>query len=124
MGKEFKLYDKKYAHLKKGAVATPEEQEKAKSVTCWPAKVQQWAQEDVQRAVYTCTTAEEWQQFRVKLKAVNTKIKLLRLANYVIEAARHTDVERVMRIIRVDNYIGALLRGGQLSSDGKHTVLK
>ena len=64
----------------------------------------------------------EWQYFRAGLKGVNTSEKLARLRNYY-EACSHahypdTSVDDNCDVcIRIDNYIKALCRGGQLKSD-------
>lgn len=60
---------------------------------------------------------DPWQRFRVSLKGTTTEHKLERLMNYW--DSRHADMERRMEYectvcIRVDNYLKALCRGGQL----------
>jgi hypothetical protein len=51
----------------------------------------------------------EWQQFRLSLKGETTKYKLAALRLYFVENAG----EAVR--IRVDNYLKALARGGQIA---------
>ena len=67
---------------------------------------------------------EEWQYFRVGLKGVNTREKLARLRTYyeVSSHAHYPDKgadtdDNCDVCIRIDNYIKALCRGGQLKSD-------
>lgn len=66
---------------------------------------------------------EEWQQFRLSLKGEPTRKKLQMLRAYweeysaltVSSGASHDNCgERAWRAVRVDNYIKALCRGGQL----------
>lgn len=69
-------------------------------------------------AVYTSADPAEWQKFRVSMKGLSTHEKLAWLEArwdiYVKDDAMGTrDVEKV----RINNYIGALRRGGQLDSD-------
>lgn len=74
---------------------------------------------------------EDWQQFRLSLKGISTRDKLARLQTYWEEYAHcespedpenmlrqeAADIrERAWRYVRVDNYIKALCRGGQLFS--------
>ena len=64
----------------------------------------------------------EWQKFRLSMKGVSTETKLQMLDTY-----RRTRVERDVydrpEELRVDNYINALLRGGQLiKTDGRCVV--
>jgi hypothetical protein len=69
-------------------------------------------QDRVQFAVYHAEDHVEWQKFRVGLKGLTTKEKLYCLQWYTVhnEDNLHTDV-------RVHNYLGALIRGGQLDSE-------
>lgn len=66
---------------------------------------------------------EEWQEFRVSLKGQSTQMKISRLVDYYCKHGGHasthgmTDAEKFEHEsvkIRVDNYIKALCRGGQL----------
>ena len=52
---------------------------------------------------------EEWQRLRLSLKGIPTEDKLIKLDNYLTR----NPLERAAQV-RVDNYINALLRGGQL----------
>lgn len=75
-----------------------------------------YSQEAIRNAVYVVYGAEDWQKFRVGLKGLVTEAKLYCLAWY------YTQAPTVMRHIRVQNYLGALVRGGQLN--GKLEILK
>lgn len=70
--------------------------------------------------VHQAVDNEEWQRFRRSLKGTSTEEKLTRLCVYYLDNAPHiypTDIEPCGDCdvcIRVDNYIKALCRGGQL----------
>lgn len=65
---------------------------------------------------------EEWQKFRVSLKGETTRTKLLKLKEYYKDhhvgkfhvGGTDEDREAAFVLIRVDNYIKALCRGGLL----------
>lgn len=68
--------------------------------------------------ILECVNDDIWQAFRRSMKGVSTETKLDMLEDYVRthEAnGTYNDVEKC----RVDNYINALKRGGQLTIDGK-----
>lgn len=56
---------------------------------------------------------EGWQLFRVSLKGRTTDDKLARLAEYLITGERSEEASAVQ--VRVDNYLKALARGGQIA---------
>lgn len=126
MAKEFKDFDERFKHLRRTDEDEPfSMQEAAKKVTRWECEVERWIQIDVQFAVYRAPDHEEWQKFRVSLKGQSTKMKLLRLATYWATAQiqhREGGVQLKLEKIRVDNYLGALVRGGQLTTD--HVVVR
>jgi hypothetical protein len=71
---------------------------------------------EIRLAVYDAVTSESWQKLRVGMKGLETWQKLAVLHSYLddtdeyiygVEECRH-------REIRVYNYLGALVRGGQL----------
>lgn len=74
------------------------------------------------RRVTSCTRAEireaiadeGWQRFRRSLKGLSTEDKLQQLEGYI--SRREMSRGKMTRIeqVRIDNYINALLRGGQL----------
>lgn len=115
MSKEFKEYDKKFSRLTATALSTIEktegvvDSERIARCNRWPHEVRDWDQDTVQYAVYQAPRAEEWQMFRVSLKGLDTKTKLFCLDWYL----EHSTYE--FTPVRVDNYIGALVRGGQLN---------
>lgn len=78
-----------------------------------------YSTQQIKDAVYLADDAEEWQKFRVSLKGLDTKCKLWALSCY---KQRHGDI--ALTRLRVNNYLGALKRGGQLSSCGRLLVLK
>ena len=68
--------------------------------------------ESVNLAVYTGEGAEDWQFFRVGLKGLSTQAKLRCLQWY-----REHSEDKGDKDVRIDNYLGALIRGGQLNSN-------
>jgi hypothetical protein len=61
---------------------------------------------------------EDWQKFRVALKGITTRMKLRMLEEYndtEPHTGRHEEND-CDTCIRVDNYIKALCRGGQLEA--------
>lgn len=82
---------------------------------------QSWDQETIQEAAYKREDAREWQKFRVALKGLTTEAKLAALEIYWEIHVQHSNSISISRInhCRVDNYIGALIRGGQLTTDYK-----
>jgi len=84
----------------------------------WPLSVTQWPQSQVQYCVYDAEDARKWQLFRVSLKHEGTQGKLqMLLAYFVDECFYHKDdpIRSQREKVRIDNYIGALRRGGQLN---------
>lgn len=92
-------------------------------------------QRDVQYAVYTAESHMDWQLFRVSLKGLSTKHKLKMLYNrwarFMCDLfdygmfSRNAESEwdrRALEWVRINNYIGALRRGGQL--DARLQVVK
>ena len=72
----------------------------------WPHKIGLYAMREILAAV----ADSEWQKFRVSLKGLPTTEKLDRLDQYLFDNRE----QRPCRC-RVDNYINALRRGGQLN---------
>lgn len=75
----------------------------------WRREVVSLGMDEILKAVKN----DAWQRFRMTLKGLSTESKLEALEGYVKrreDKGTYTRVERV----RVDNYINALLRGGQL----------
>lgn len=75
-----------------------------------------YSQEKVEWAVYHAEGFDDWQKFRVSLKGLSTKEKLYCLATYWTSFMNGTDRQRLLVQIRCNNYLGALIRGGQLNS--------
>ena len=74
------------------------------------------------RRIAQAVDNEEWQKFRVSLKGTSTQTKLWKLEEYIKSncGCAHNDMIMVDTdcdyCVRVDNYIKALCRGGQLWS--------
>ena len=64
-----------------------------------------------------CVNDDLWQDFRLSLKGISTEEKLSMLESWIQTAAD----EQIAKM-QVDNYLGALKRGGQIDSEGN--VLK
>lgn len=124
MSQRFKLYDRRYSHL---IGTVPRECSDSLlrsagdlfSITFWKHR-DKWkhpAINDVTHAVYEAIGYDRWQRFRVALKGWSTQQKLYFLEQYwekyCLESCENMRIER----IRVNNYIGALKRGGVLNAD-------
>ena|ERR1700748_527465 len=70
------------------------------------------SRESIRAAVYRAPGADEWQFFRVGLHDIDTKQKLYCLAWYYSQ-----DTKDYLRRVRIDNYLGALIRGGILDNN-------
>jgi hypothetical protein len=112
MAKEFIEYSKKY----KSQPATDKEVADAKDIEGWEFDVTYYSVIDIAHAVYGSSSSEEWQKFRVGLKGCSTKVKLLRLERRRVAMIRLGADEADLERIRINNYIGALVRGGQLEA--------
>ena len=81
---------------------------------------------EIKYAVYDSDTAEDWQKYRVSMKGMTTKQKLLalqiRYSRMLEKEEMGYHLEAKLERTRIDNYIGALRRGGQLNS--KYEVVK
>lgn len=127
----YKRYDKKYRHLagtalkaitkEKGRIAREDIDESDHfpyaDLKFSPIKPF-LTQVEVQTAVYGVPSSEEWQKFRVSLKGLTTKEKLYCLMWRWIHHSHYQEpMEKYHELVRIQNYLGALVRGGQLSDD-------
>lgn len=120
MAREFKDYDVIFAANRAQTMINIEKSHGKIAAEDWVDK-KSWAEfipewdcegyvrQDINYAVYQAEDAEEWQKFRVGLKGLVTEAKLYCLAWY------YGQQSTVLRHIRVHNYLGALVRGGQLN---------
>jgi hypothetical protein len=70
------------------------------------------------RRIAEAVDNEEWQKFRVSMKGIPTSDKLDKLREYhdgLNDNEDTSDEETVHAAIRVDNYLKALARGGQIA---------
>lgn len=124
MVQEFKDYDKLYSKFKgkfmpyETGQGFCEMMAEADQIKNWPYKVGSYSNAQIREAVYFASGAEEWQQFRVSLKGFNTHEKLARL--YFRRGHFMKTQLQDLEVLRIDNYLGALVRGGQL--DTNHNV--
>jgi hypothetical protein len=134
MGQRFKAYDAKYRRVAGTALNTvkhllaldgitaDEIDEAVGTIVGWPHMAEfteDYSREQIAYAVYESLEADHWQKFRVSLKGLSTKEKIYCLGWYwVTEVINEIDDEPKRRnIIRVNNYLGALKRGGQLNGE-------
>lgn len=119
MAKEFKDFDKKYARFKGQHGLSERQLQEASCYHSWPYTVGYWDKAQIKDAVYDSESAEEWQYFRVTQKGLSTQLKLYRLEKRLVAHWGLEDRERQRERCRIDNYIGALVRGGQLDQQLK-----
>lgn len=77
-------------------------------MTTWPYQIIPLTQAEI----LECVKDDDWQAFRLSLKGISTKDKLMKLHRYITKHRTYEDQ------VRVSNYINALLRGGQLVRRG------
>lgn len=80
----------------------------------WPYRVSSLTRSEITEYVID----PEWQTFRKSLKGKSTTDKLCKLANWRADHLHNGKLDRGNEV-RIDNYINALLRGGQLNSELK-----
>lgn len=135
MAKEFKHFDKIFAELTGKGIVLCGYQDSTRlreiireSCMLWPFKehfTEKYTAEMIKFAVYDEPTAWDWQRFRVSLKGLTTPEKLFCLSWWWCrrvagrEMISDSSVNKYTEInkIRVNNYLGALKRGGQLDKD-------
>ncbi len=132
--KRFIDYNRKYASFQRtDCDEQDDDRAEAALITRWDLCVQSWPQDFVQLSVYgvypqhqrrteskeaIASEVEEWQKFRVSMKGQSTKMKLWRLKVLYAEKCYRTEGREnwARWKCRIDNYIGALVRGGQLEA--------
>lgn len=81
------------------------------------------------REIAEAVDDQAWQEFRISLKGISTRDKLNKLQAYYEEDVSDkpgygNKSEKQLRYVRIDNYIKALCRGGQLySAESLQTVI-
>jgi hypothetical protein len=68
------------------------------------------------RRIAEAVDNEEWQEFRHSLKGKSTQEKLDKLKEYYFDEYQHNTADV---LIRVENYLKALARGGQIYPAGE-----
>lgn len=129
VAKEFKEFDKKYSKLAGTALntirATGHHVAFVDQIGCWKhidRFTEDYSMGTINFAVYKAPGAEEWQKFRVSLKGLSCREKLYALQWYWDThvacgvSAYSTSEDWARQLIRVNNYLGALKRGGFLNS--------
>lgn len=83
----------------------------------WPYGVMKLQTQQIQQAI----SDQKWQEFRNSLKGLSTQEKLDKLEDYMMEGRVGGRISEIVstRKVRVDNYVNALRRGGQLDSHYK-----
>ena len=124
MAKEFKEYDRKYASYRgrffdyeQDSLLGIEKQAHMLRGYMYASQIEYWDADTIRHAVYFGKGAEEWQKFRVSLKSQSTWMKVHRL-HLRYRWMMSLDDQELKRLekCRIDNYIGALQRGGQLNA--------
>ena len=85
----------------------------------WYREVGSLLRTEIQEAVNN----DKWQEFRLSLKGLSTEQKLDRLENYCQQREQNGRGLARVEVVRVTNYITALLRGGQLKRVGNEIVV-
>lgn len=135
MAKEFKAFDHLYREYRgeyfgyekdcDGKVWIHLLEDDAVKVTgCWRGKdvAKIYTNKEIREAVYFADGFEVWQKFRVSLKGNSTAVKLKRLQyrwkhfEELCGSGIVTEERLKLEQIRIDNYIYALRRGGQLNA--------
>lgn len=119
MAKEFKNFDKMFT--KALIFETRVTYAALQPLMKWPYALAKdpWDHEYIRFCVYESSTSERWQLFRVSLKGLETGWKLAQLEHYCIKhfVGNTFWYEAKIEKCRIDNYIGALRRGGQLNEN-------
>lgn len=90
----------------------------------WSHRTSSWVQDFVQYCTYRASDHLDWQRFRVSMKGMTTPEKIQMLQTYLLLHVKDNPNETLQAIqqCRIDNYIGALRRGGQLND--RYEVVK
>jgi hypothetical protein len=118
VAKEFKDFDTKFSRAQINVVLADylyngSSEADRNGYKRWDLKLDYWTNDEIRQAVYELEDSERWQLFRVSMKGRTTSEKLYMLHNYY---AKHDAATVAREKCRIDNYIGALKRGGQLDS--------
>lgn len=81
----------------------------------WKYVVEPTTKSEIEKAIKD----EKWQAYRVRMKGLTTQEKLVRLELWYLRGIESRRVK-----VQVDNYINALLRGGQLVRVGQRIVVQ
>lgn len=127
MAQEFKLFDRKYAKSAGGCLKrlanyykVDTRRELIDDIEGWRhihTFTEEYAATAIRHAVYKADGFEGWQEFRVSLKGLSTKEKLFCLEWWYEGHVTTVETGRVVNLIRVNNYLGALKRGGFLNKE-------
>jgi hypothetical protein len=79
-------------------------------VRVWYRDVSSWSR----NMIHSSINNDGWQRFRLTLKGLSTEDKLDNLEGYCQRREKDGNRMSAVEKCRVDNYINALLRGGQL----------
>lgn len=128
--KQFKNYDREFKSAK---ITHPEQIRQLEmdaedpAYDAWPFPMPVLAANgrEVDEAVYG-VDCRDWQKFRVSLKGLPTRVKIMRLTRrWIVNEQHRTSLslrEYCVEQVRMQNYIGALRRGGLL--DRGYRVVK
>jgi len=117
MAKEFKEWDKKFSA---GELRTEREFwlsgfDFNEEIGRWDMCIQKWDNDFIRECVYLTNDSRDWQRFRVAMKGTTTHQKLYMLKQWYVAMCFNKPKDQWnINKCRIDNYIGALVRGGQL----------
>lgn len=125
MSQRYKEYDKKYRQYEGTALARIKQFDNTVVHDAATVRIVRWKldlfpyitnyyREMIAGAVYNSDTSEAWQLFRVSLKGLTTQEKLYCLR---WRYERADEDKREIEQVRINNYLGALIRGGFLSRE-------
>lgn len=85
----------------------------------WPYEVSSLTREEIDEAIQDTY----WQSVRLSMKGTSTEEKLEVLQQYLIYQGTDGRCLERKHIVQVDNYINALLRGGQLTRSIHNSIV-
>lgn len=142
--KRFKEYDIKYKQLRNTFMAyetdkldwIKQQASSCSGLTMLMLMIRTFDRDTVHKIVYEMPCAENWQRFRVSLQGQSTALKVVRLQyrwvtmqdmvqdllNKGMFTTADADQLLYFEEVRINNYLKALRRGGQL--DGQYRIIK
>jgi hypothetical protein len=118
MAKEFKEWEKRFTaeEIRRERINWLSRIPMNLPIHGWSLPLAQWSVDQIREAVYESSDVEKWQRLRIALKGTTTQQKLYVLMEYRFDADSLYREDYWIVSCRVDNYINALKRGGQLNA--------